>query len=260
MKIPGGSRHPRYETSCFTFGNFDWTVVVHPNGDGGGQTAAAADNGRIVFCLFRQTSFDHTNRIRYQVTLERGADRLLVRTEKLESLVDASGQCDALVLSDDQTLRTTTSTGVKGQLKIRLDLFSCTTIAEVQLCPLNRSKNTAYLYDRDKQAWMLESDVSRDRLGLRLYYGDVRNIPRGHLRFVGWRVHVLPVYGLADGDREEKKRKDKDTYFQYYMQTDVDEGFTMTTDISTEQVCVLFHELNPSELYFIIFAFISKHG
>lgn len=231
VKNSTGTRYARYETSCFTFSHFDWTVVLHPNGDGE-QT-----EGQVLLSLLRQTSFDHTSRISYRVTLER-ADHVLVKTDALESVVDNSGQSGGHVLLDDVGHRSPLvgPAAVKGQLKIRLDLISCTTMAEVQLCPFNKKKNRAYLYDRDKQAWMLESDISGDRLGLRLYYGDIRNIPRGHMRFVRWKFRVLPVRQTAGEDEARRQPVGDDSFHHYYLQTDVDEGYAMTTDIATAQV------------------------
>lgn len=75
----------------------------------------------------------------------------------------------------------------KGKVLIRLELLSVATISEVELYPLNRDRNRAHLYDRENQAWLLESDVSMEKLKLRLYYTDVTNVPRKFTRFVCWR-------------------------------------------------------------------------
>lgn len=241
MKGHAGSRYPRYETSCFSFGSFDWTAVLRPNGDG------ESTDGRPLIGVLRQTSFDHTSRLSYRVTLER-SDQVLVRTETIESVVDASGHDrggggsgHALLDGEDadggqQRALVIGPAGVRGRLKMRLELMSCTTVTEVQLFPFNNKRNRAYLYDRDKQAWMLESDVSGDRLGLKLYYGDVQNIPRGHLRYVGWRVHVLRAGQPAVTGCNAQNRKDNGCFTHYYLQTDVDEGFAMTTDVPMAQV------------------------
>ena len=86
----------------------------------------------------------------------------------------------------------------KGKLRIRLELLSVATISEVELYPLNRDRNRAHLYDRENQAWLLESDVSMDNLTLRLYYVDVTNVPRKFTRFVCWRSArcTCPYRGL----------------------------------------------------------------
>ena len=76
----------------------------------------------------------------------------------------------------------------KSKLRIRLELLSVATISEVELYPLNRDRNRAHLYDRENQAWLLESDVSMNNLTLRLYYVDVTNVPRKFTRFVCWRL------------------------------------------------------------------------
>ncbi len=38
----------------------------------------------------------------------------------------------------------------------QVELMSVSAISEVALCPFSRNRNRAHLYDRDKQAWMLE--------------------------------------------------------------------------------------------------------
>ena len=75
----------------------------------------------------------------------------------------------------------------KGNVLIRLELLSVATISEVELYPLNRDRNRAHLYDRENQAWLLETDVSMEKLKLRLCYTDVTNVPRKFTRFVCWR-------------------------------------------------------------------------
>ena len=109
--------------------------------------------------------------------------------------------------------------------------MSVSAVSPISLYPFSRTKNKTHLYDRDKQAWMLESDTTGEHLKLRLYYADVYNVPRRFTRHVSWSVSVVPVHG------HEKPRRAKDAPFSnYYAQTEQDEGYMMSTDIPVSEV------------------------
>ena len=210
----------KFETNYFTFGNYDWNLSVHPFG------SRASDDGRPLVFLTRQTNFDHLCRVRYQVTLGQG-DRV-VGSDKLETIFDASGH--GRPYSVACSLYNLTSS--KGRLQLRTELSSVSAISEVQLCPLDRNKNRAHLYDRDKQAWMLETDLSMEYLKLRLYYADVRNVPRCYTRYVRWSLAVIPARGSPRPVRALGA-----PFSFFYSQADAEpEGFDMSTDIQVNEV------------------------
>ena len=82
-------------------------------------------------------------------------------------------------------------TSGKARLRIKVQLLSVSAISEVIMCPFSRNKNRVHLYDRDKQAWMLEADVlGKKNLVLKMYYSDIHNVPRKFSRYVCWSTQV----------------------------------------------------------------------
>jgi len=244
-------RNPFYETTYFSFGSFDWSLTLHPAGQKG--------NGKATLQLFRQTSFDQTCHVRLNVSLSRGDNRV-VATETIEHLVDTSGHCEPYELLGSARGESMNGIGAwmmapsKDALNIQLDLLSCTTISLLELCPFDRNKNRAYLYDRDKQAWMIESDVSQGHLTLRLFYTDIRHVPRGHLRYVSWLATLLPCNSGANVTSSSRNGGSESASssgicgqlpvgsrpsWNYYVQQDIDEGFDMVTNLSTNEVGLL---------------------
>lgn len=176
--------------------------------------------------LTRQTNFDHLCRVKYRLIIGQG-DKLF-ESEVIEQIVDISGHAQPYDVGYD-LYRLTSS---KSRLRVRVELMSVTAISEVQIWPLNRSKNRAHLYDRDKQAWMIESDISKEELQFRMYYSDVRNVPRKFLRYVSWSTRVVPVRG-----RKAAVKVLGCPMSNYYAQTDYsEEAYEMKTDIPAQEV------------------------
>ena len=127
-------------------------------------------------------------------------------------------------------------------------------VGEAILRPFVPGKNRVRMYDREEQAWTLETDVSVERLLLRLFYDDVSHVPRGHVRRVTWSVTVLPSIGhslpsitgglVSTGGSSQVRvgvgqQVVGETRSCYYVQTDVDEGQSVTTDIPTAEVVMM---------------------
>ncbi len=106
-------------------------------------------------------------------------------------------------------------------------------MSEIFVCPFNKSKNKAHLYDRDKQAWMLETNLHTQNktLHLRLYYADIHNVPRKFSRYVCWNAILVPVQIHA-----KPQSASGAPFSNYYAQTDTDDGFVMKTDIPVAEV------------------------
>lgn len=67
----------------------------------------------------------------------------------------------------------------KNRFRLRLILISVKAVSEVRIDALNRTRNRAHLYDRDKQGWLIASDIDNGHfLHLRLYYTDIKHVPR----------------------------------------------------------------------------------
>lgn len=213
-------RYPKFETNYFTFGNFDWNLSVYPFGD------SPESEGRPLIYLTRQTSFGHLCRVRYRLILGY-ADRIL-ETEVLEQVLDTSGSGNAYDVG--QTLYTFAIQRV--QLPVRVELLSVTAISEIQVDPCRRGKNKSHLYDRDKQAWMLETEIVRETLKMKLYYADIHNVPRGFSRLMCWSISVIPLRGQG-----QLRRAIRSPFIKYYVQDETDEGYDMYTDISNSEVC-----------------------
>jgi hypothetical protein len=215
--------NPRIETNYFTFGHFDWNLSVCPFGDGVETT------GKPLIFLTRQTNFDHLCRIKYRLTI--GQNDKTLESEVIEQIVDLSGHAQPYNVGYD-LYRLTSG---KSKLKVKVELISVAAISEVQLCPLNRSKNRAHLYDRDKQEWLIESDVSKEFLQFRMYYSDVRNVPRKFLRYVSWNARVIPARSPKTSVRVLGC-----PLSNYYAQTDYsEEAYEIETDIPVQDVSQL---------------------
>ena len=102
-------------------------------------------------------------------------------------------------------------------LRMELSLQEMCPIALVDLLPTSRNKNCVRCYDMDKQVqghkrwqsprsaaahnsldscstqeWIVESDILGRMVKLRLYYVDIRNVPRHFSRLVCWNAYLIP--------------------------------------------------------------------
>jgi hypothetical protein len=112
------------------------------------------------------------------------------------------------------------------QLFVVLDMFSANLISEVLVPSLQQA---VHLYDRDKQAWHLQT-VSQQKgddeefLKVKMFYDDVKHIPRENARYVAWKIHVRPASSPAT-----IKSEVLGPFCKYYQQRDVDFSFEITT-------------------------------
>ena len=222
---PGGAnRYQKLETNYFPYNNFVWNVAVFPFGD------RADKDGIPMIYLVRQTNFDHLCRVKYRLVIGQGEQKL--DTGVMDQLFDTSGAGKPYeIRSSFRHTLYSLSSGKK--LVVRVEMTSAVAISECTLLPLNRDKNKAQLYDREKQGWLIESDTSLDCLRFRLFYTDVHNVARRHIRHVCVGLTVVP----RRGNYKPIKAKKGVPYSQLYAQCDSDvEGLDIQTDISVREV------------------------
>ena len=210
--------YTKMESTYFTFGNMDWNVSLFPTGDN------EETEGNPVVHLVRQTSFSHFCKVRYSVSVgygDRGLD-----SGTLEQFLDDTGYGEGYILPHRLT-----AYAHKGRLRVRVDLYSVSAISQVKIQALNLGKNQAHCYDRDKQAWMIDSEVDAQFLTLRLFYTDIMHVPRKFSRYVCWGVSVIPARGKV-----KPARCIGAPYSNYYAQAPTDDGFNMQTDITAAEV------------------------
>ncbi len=216
----GTYKNPKYETTYFNFGGFDWNISVHPFGD-------ERNDGRPLIYLVRQTSFSHFCRIRYRLILGQGERKL--DSDIIEQTLNTSGTGSPYDVRYNIYSLTTAKT---SRLKLRAELYSVVSISEVQIDPFMKGKNRGTFYDKDKQAWLFEVDTTKEYLHLYLFYKDVFNVPRKYMRCVEFSVSLQPI----------KKRDHKPAktigcpYHCFYAQSDQDEGMDLGTDVRVEEV------------------------
>ncbi|CAH1779752.1 unnamed protein product [Owenia fusiformis] len=211
--------YDRLETTYFCFGMCDWSLILYPDGDSKGSEGIP----RLHLC--RHTSFDHLCRAEYKFKIGQG-DRVYL-SEKLTDILNESGMGQGFLINDNLH-----SLAIKGKLRIQVEMLSVTAISEVKIAVLNRTRNRAKFYDRDKQAWVLETDIDSEFLKLRLYYSDVNNVPRKFTRYVRWAVNVVPQIALK-GQAKRSIDARGSPFSNYYAQHESDEGYEMQVDIPT---------------------------
>lgn len=217
----GNNRHgyvDRLESTYFLFGLSDWSVSLFPD-----SSSTEAD-GSVAVQLQRHSSFDHMCTVRYRVIL---GDEGTFDSGDMEQMLDASG------VGEPFTVGASVTRLARGRstLRIKVEMTSVVYVSEVAVNVLSRSKNRAHLYDRDKQAWMVEADPSGRYLAFKLYYTDISHVPRRFTRYVAWHVRLLSRSGNA-----RVVRLPQGPYSKYYVQQDVDDGFIMSTDVPVEEV------------------------
>lgn len=180
--------------------------------------------GGIAVQLHRHTSFDHLCNVKFQVRL--GESRPF-ESGILEQLLDTTGNSDPYIAG--VTLHKLARG--RSSLKVKLDMLSVVSVSEVAIHVLNRNKNRAHLYDRDKQAWMLEGDSSGKHLSFKLYYTDISHVPRKFTRYVCFNVIIIP----ANPDKKIARATDG-PFYRYYVQQDLDDGYMVHTDIPLDEV------------------------
>lgn len=211
---PGYNNH--IESTYFSFGLDDWGVSLYPFGDSG------ETEGKAVVHLHRHTSFDHLSHLRYQIFL---GEEYEYDSNVLEETFDISGSGLGYVVGAPLY----EVTRGRSKIKIRVNMLSVTAVSEVVLEPITHGRNRAHFYDRDKQAWLIESDLNGQTLSFRLYYTDISHVPRKFARYVCWNINSVLPSGA-------KFKMGKGPHSKYFVQQDLDEGFVVNTAIPVKEV------------------------
>lgn len=224
IRIPkeNNSRHsygPKLETPYFSFGLFDWSVSLFPNA----CTVDTEDN--VAVQLIRHTNFDHLCDVRYQLSL---GDQNAYESGPIEQILDATGNSEPFTVGAS-LLKLARG---RSSLKVKIEMYNVVSVSEVSMNVLSKNRNRAHLYDRDKQAWMLEADSSGKYLAFKLYYTDISHVPRKNCRYVSFNLGIVPHNGGT-----QYARAINGPFYKYYVQDEQDDGYIIHTDIPIEEVC-----------------------
>ncbi|XP_028967040.1 uncharacterized protein LOC100905722 [Galendromus occidentalis] len=237
------------ESPYLSFGGFEWNVAVLPFG-----SPSDNENPRAPKVLLnRLTGFDHPCRVQYRLVLGDGTQK--VESGLLDQISDLSGRIRGFHLKGVTSIRELMSHRA-GSLHVHLQMVSANVISEAKV-PIQGIVNTqqgkrrqggrlsaspastANCYDRDKQAWTVETDFERDYLRLKLFYADMGAVPRNHLRFVAWNTYVIRA---PPGGGKESVLAVNAPHSAYYVQDGMDLGVLIDVDIPTR---VLREQLSP---------------
>ncbi|XP_023288998.1 uncharacterized protein LOC111674097 [Orussus abietinus] len=219
----GQAKANKLETGYFTFGGFDWNLVIYPFGN---KEAENRQEGRLSVYLVRLTGFDHRCRVRYSVAMGEGDRR--IDSGHIEDLSNAEG-CG---FGWHPRVRWS-EIAIKGVLRVSLEMVEARTISEVTVQAIGPSVlPAAPCYDRDKQAWSIRADLHSSTVRLHLVYKDIHNVPRNHLRYVSWSAYLMRS---EDSDAEAIELPGA-PFSRYYAQEPVDEGIIMETKLGVSEV------------------------
>lgn len=172
----GQTKPSKLETDCFTFGGFDWNLVIYPYGKD--TEGCRGQDSRMSVYLIRLTGFDHRCRVKYSVALGEGDRR--IDSGQIEDISDPEG-CGF----GWHTRVKWSDISHKGMLRVSLEMLEARTICEVAVQVLgSQVLPAAPCYDRDKQAWAIRADLYSETVRLQLVYKDIHNVPRNHIRYV----------------------------------------------------------------------------
>ncbi|XP_066593097.1 uncharacterized protein [Prorops nasuta] len=222
----GQSKPQKLETGYFTFGGFDWHLVIYPHGNVESE-GCRAQEGRLSVYLMRLTGFDHRCRVRYSVALGEGDRR--IDSGQIDELSDAEGRGYGWHPRDRWS-----DIAHKGVLRVSLEMVEARTISEVAVQTMGGSSllPTAPCYDRDKQAWAIRADLHSDTVRLHLVYKDIHNVPRNHLRYVSWSAYLM----RGEEPHVEAIGLPGAPFSRYYAQESTDEGIIMETSLGVNEV------------------------
>ncbi|XP_077982490.1 uncharacterized protein LOC144437424 [Glandiceps talaboti] len=211
---------PRYQSSYFPMGGFDWNVSVYPNGDW------TEHEGRVMVNLNRLTQFNHHCRLAYRITIGDEEATKCYTSDVLENTFDFSGQGQGFQLYDDLERY---MTGIKLKILVEVLHLAAINQAKIYVFEEQVQKNQVYFIDEDKQTWCIESDVMRKSLRLSLYYIDQYRLPKNYARYVKWDITVLGAAGQRRGALDAP-------FSEYYIRQDDESGYEMVTDLPVKEL------------------------
>ncbi|XP_055357799.1 uncharacterized protein LOC129602713 isoform X2 [Paramacrobiotus metropolitanus] len=216
----------RLESAYFAFGNLEWNLVLLPNPSG------------TILKLNRMTHFEHSCQTRFRVSVgpEHGNHFL---SGILDSRSDLSGTGESIMAK--LALENYVENNV---VKVKVEMFSANLLSEIIIPTLHQS---VHFYDRDKQGWHVQTYACErgetELLKLKMFYSDVKNVPREMARYVSWRVQVHPTNSPS-----ASKPETLGPFVKYYQQRDVDFSFEISTKASLSQELAAVRARRPSQV------------
>jgi hypothetical protein len=163
--------------------------------------------------------------VRYQLAL---GDQNAYESGPIEQILDATGNSEPFIVGAS-LLKLARG---RSSLKVKIEMYNVVSVSEVSMNVLSKNRNRAHLYDRDKQAWLLEADSSGKYLAFKLYYTDISHVPRRNCRYVSFNLGIVPYNGGT-----QYVRAINGPFYKYYVQDEQDDGYIIHTDIPIEEVC-----------------------
>lgn len=252
------------ESQYFLFGKSDWNLTLslpcpdskHSRHSKSNANSSDAEATRAAVTINRQSLTDLCCRLFGEMALvfSGARDAIALREETLDAGVNSSRALEfgGLSLSDLHT-----SVKTKWPLTLSCELTRLTAAIPVEVqARSGDAANVARFYDADKQEWALDCDLLGTYVRLRLYYLDIKDVPRGCSRVVRWNVRMMPwsIASPTAADKENSSsssssssddpkrciRSTNGPFVCYYTQKDIDEGTAVQMDILVQEVS-LYH-------------------
>ena len=221
----------KYVSGSFAFGNYEWNICIQPKLDSMGAITC------LKFYLCRLSSLDHLCRISYRYKFINGG--FVHDSGVIEQYSDINGASNSYRMDKIKELLQ-----LSGKFVVRLDLIKINSVFPIILYPFAHAPQPVHFYDRDRQAWMMESCIEDNCFILRLFYTDINNIPSGYVRVLSFNISVRhqqtgPVYVF------------KKPVIKYYYKRESDDGLEITTTIDINEVGFNFVLICLKKIVFI---------
>ena len=212
----GNANELKFMSGTFAYGNYEWNLCAQPKLDNGGNVCY------VKFYIFRLSSLDHLCRISYRYKLASG--QFVHDSGIIEQYSDINGASNSFRLDKIKELLHN-----GGKFSVRLEFVKINSIFPIILYPLSRQQQPVNFYDRDRQAWSMESCIEENCFILRLFYTDINNIPSGYVRVMSFNISIRhqqtgPAYVF------------KKPVIKYYYKRESDDGLEITTTVDVNEV------------------------
>lgn len=209
----------KYTSGTFSFGNYEWNMCIQPKLDSMGNITF------LKFYLCRLSSLDHLCRISYRYKFINGG--FVHDSGIIEQYSDINGASNSFRMDKIKELLQIT-----GKFVVRIDLLKINSVFPIFLYPLSPQPQPVHFYDRDRQAWMMESCIEDNCFILRLFYIDINNIPSGYVRVMSFNILVR--------NQNSAVYVFKKPVIKYYYKRESDDGLEITTTIDVNEVNKFF--------------------
>ncbi len=213
------SRNPndlKFISGTFAYGNYEWNIYVQPKLDNSGNVCY------LKFYISRLSSLDHLCRINYRYKITNG--QFMYDSGPIEQYSDINGASNSFRMDKIKELLQN-----GGRFSCRLEFLKINSVFPIILYPLSRNPQPVNFYDRDRQAWTMESCIEDNSFILRLFYTDINNIPSGYVRVMSFNISIRhqqtgPAYVF------------KKPVIKYYHKRESDDGLEISTTVDVNEV------------------------